>query len=50
MLIILSVSSRYPDLLLSAARFTAGYVRLDGQEPAPSKCVLLGLLGKLGGI
>ena len=33
--------SRNPDLLLNAARFTAGYVRLVGQEPAPSKCVLL---------
>ena len=30
-----------PDLLLSAARFTIGYVRLVGQEPASSKCVLL---------
>ena len=30
-----------PDLLLNAARFTAGYVRLVGQELAPSKCVLL---------
>ena len=30
-----------PDLLLSAARFTTGYFRLVGQEPAPSKCVLL---------
>ena len=30
-----------PDLLLHAARFTTGYVRLVGQEPAPSKCVLL---------
>ena len=29
------------DLLLRAARFTTGYVRLVGQEPAPSKCVLL---------
>ena len=29
-----------PDLLLNAARFTTGYVRLVGQEPAPSKCVL----------
>ena len=29
-----------PDLLLNAARFTSGYVRLVGQEPAPSKCVL----------
>ena len=33
--------SRDPDLLLSAARFTTGYVRLVGQEPAPSKCVFL---------
>ena len=33
--------SQDPDLLLSAARFTTGYVRLVGQEPAPSKCVLL---------
>ena len=32
--------SRDPDLLLSVARFTTGYVRLVGQEPAPSKCVL----------
>ena len=33
--------SRDPELLLSAARFTTGYVRLVGQEPAPSKCVLM---------
>ena len=33
--------SRNPDLLSAAARFTTGYVRLVGQEPAPSKCVLL---------
>ena len=33
--------SRDPDLLSNAARFTTGYVRLVGQEPAPSKCVLL---------
>ena len=33
--------SRDPDLLLKAARFTTGYVWLVGQEPAPSKCVLL---------
>ena len=33
--------SRDPDLLLSAAPFTTGYVRLVGQEPAPTKCVLL---------
>ena len=33
--------SRNPDLLLHAARFTTKYVRSVGQEPAPSKCVLL---------
>ena len=33
--------SRDPHLLLNAARFTTGHVRLVGQEPAPSKCVLL---------
>ena len=33
--------SRDPDVLLRAAWFTAGYVRLVGQEPAPSKFVLL---------
>ena len=33
--------SRDPGLLLNAARFTSGYVRLVGQELAPSKCVLL---------
>ena len=33
--------SRNPDLLLHAARFTTKYVRLVGQEPAPSKCVIL---------
>ena len=32
---------RDPDLLLAAARFTTGYVRLVGQEPVRSKCVLL---------
>ena len=30
-----------PGLLLHAARFTTGYVRLVGQELAPSKCVLM---------
>ena len=30
-----------PGVLWRAARFTTGYVRLVGQEPAPSKCVLL---------
>ena len=30
-----------PGLHLRAAGFTIGYVRLVGQEPAPSKCVLL---------
>ena len=33
--------SRSPELLLHAARFTTQYVRLVGQELAPSKCVLL---------
>ena len=32
--------SRDPLRLLHAAEFTTGYVRLVGQEPAPSKCVL----------
>ena len=34
--------SQDPEVLLGAARFTSGYVRLVvGQEPAPSKCVLM---------
>ena len=33
--------SRDPEVLLRAARFTTGYVRLVCQEPAPSKCVLM---------
>ena len=33
--------SRDPGVLLRAARFTTGYVRLVGQEPAPSKFVFL---------
>ena len=33
--------SRDPGVLLRAARFTTGYVRLVGEEPAPSKCVFL---------
>ena len=37
--------SRDPDLLLHAARFTTKYVRLVGQEPAPSKCVHLSTSG-----
>ena len=37
----LKCTSRDPELLLRAARFTTGYVRLVGQELAPSKCVLL---------
>ena len=37
----LKCASGDPDLLLSAARFTTGYVRLVGQEPGSSKCVLL---------
>ena len=36
--------SRSPELLLHAARFTTKYVRLVGQEPASSKCVLLSTL------
>ena len=34
-----------PGLLMRAAQFTTGYVRLVGQEPAPSKCVLLSTSG-----
>ena len=30
-----------PGVLLRAARFTTGYARLVGQEPAPCKCVFL---------
>ena len=41
MLIILSAYLGSPDLLLHAARSITKYVRLVGQEPAPSKCVLL---------
>ena len=33
--------SQNPELLLHAARFTTQYVRLVGQETAPSKCILL---------
>ena len=33
--------SRDPGVLWRAARFTTGYLRLVGQEPAPSKCVIL---------
>ena len=33
--------SRDPGVLLRAARFTTSYVRLVGQEPAPSKCLFL---------
>ena len=40
MLIISSASLVTLLVLLRAARFTTGYVRLVGQEPAPSKCVL----------
>ena len=38
---ILSACPGDPELLLHAARFTAQYVRLVGQDPAPSKRVLL---------
>ena len=37
--------SRDPGLLLHAAGFTTGYVRLVGQELAPSKCVLVSTKG-----
>ena len=30
-----------PDQLLRAAQFTSAYVRQVGQEPAPSKCILM---------
>ena len=30
-----------PGQLLRAARFTTAYVRLVGQEPAPSKCIFM---------
>ena len=33
--------SRDPGVFLRAARFTTGYVRLVGQELAPSKCILM---------
>ena len=42
MLINLKCVSGVPGVLLRATRFTTGYVRLVGQEPAPSKrCVLM---------
>ena len=37
--------SRDPEVLFRAARFTTGYVRLVGQEPAPSKCVFMSTSG-----
>ena len=33
--------SSNPGQLLRAARFTTAYVKLVGQEPAPSKCILM---------
>ena len=39
--IISSVSPGDPGLLLRAVRFTTGNVSLVGQQPAPSKCVLM---------
>ena len=36
-----------PEVLLSAAQFTAGYVRMVGQEPAPSQCVLMSTSKKI---
>ena len=41
MLIILSACLETLSYFLHAAEFTTQYVRLVGQEPAPSKCVLL---------
>ena len=41
MLMNLNCVSWDPGVLLRAARFTTGYVRLVGQELVPSKCVLL---------
>ena len=38
---ILKCVSWDPAALLRAARFTVGFVRLVGQEPAPRKCVLM---------
>ena len=49
MLITSSVSRVTPELLLHAARFTAKYVRLVGQELVPASvsfCVLLGRFGR----
>ena len=37
----LKCAARDPLVLLRAAEFTSGYVRLVGQELAPSKCILL---------
>ena len=39
MLIVSSVFLGVLRFLLRAAKFTTGYVRLVGQEPAPGKCV-----------
>ena len=36
-----------PGVLWRGARFTSSYVRLVGQEPAPSKCVLLSTSGEV---
>ena len=37
-----------PGVLWRAARFTTGYVRLVGQEPAPSKCDLSSISRDIG--
>ena len=39
--------SRDPGVLLRAARVTSGYVRLVGQEPAPSKCDFMSTFGEV---
>ena len=49
MLINLKCVSEDPGLLLNAARFTTGYVRLVGQEPVPGKCVLLSTSSEMFG-
>ena len=38
------VSTR-PEQLLRAAQFTSAYVKLVGQEPAPSECILYEYIG-----
>ena len=37
----LKCSAERPGAFFDSARFSTGYVRLVGQEPAPSKCVFV---------